>query len=103
MAKLNLEVLTYLHKRLNKEVSTIRSEISRLKRRYPQATLNAIAQIYAEQHGESVRRLISKEDKMTIPSVKIEKVPTLQSKKKVGTKEQIIDIIHFETEDHFLK
>lgn len=103
MAKLNPEVLTYLHKRLNKEVSTIRSEISRLKRRYPQATLNAIAQIYAEQHGESVRRLISKEDKMTIPSVKIEKVPTLQRKKKVGTKEQIIDIIHFETEDHFLK
>ncbi len=101
--KLNPLVIEFLNKRLKKAVTTIRSDISRLKRDYPQATLNAVAQIYAQQHGESVRRLISKEDKLTIPSVKIEKVSTLKSKKKVRTKEQIKEIIHFETDDHFLK
>ena len=101
--KLNPQVLDYLHSRLKKEVTTIRSDISRLKRDYPHATLNAVAQIYALQHRESVRRLINKEDKMTIPSVKIEKVPILKNKKKVKMKEKLKEIIHFETDDHFLK
>lgn len=100
--KLNPLVLDFLHKRLKKAIVTIRSDISRLKRDYPQATLNAVAQIYAMQHGESVRRLIGKEDKLTIPSVKIEKAPTLKSKKNTRKKEQIKKIIQFETTDHFL-
>jgi hypothetical protein len=100
--KLNPLVLDFLHKRLKKEVPTIRSAISRLRRDYPQATLNAVAQIYAQQHDESVRRLISKEDKLTIPSVKIEKVSTLKSKKN-STRERIKKIIQFETDDHFLR
>lgn len=101
--KLNPLVLDFLHKRLKKAVATIRTDISKLKRNYQQATLNAVAQIYAQQHGESVRRLISKEDKLTIPSVKIEKVSTLKSKKKDNMREQIKNIIQFETADHFLK
>jgi hypothetical protein len=101
--KLTPQVLDFLHKKLGKPVSTIRSEISRLKRDYPQSTLNAVAQIYAEQHGESVRRLISKEDKLTIPPVKIEKVSVLKSKKRVQTREQIKEVIHFETTDPFLR
>lgn len=99
--KLNPEVLTFLHKRLNKSVSTIRSDISRLRRDYPQATLNAAAQVYAQQHGESVRRLIGKKDKLTIPSVKIEKPATVKSKKK--PKEETKIVIQFHTADHFLK
>ncbi len=99
--KLNPEVLTFLHDRLRKPVSTIRSDISRLKRNYPQATLNAVAQIYAQQYDKSVRRLISKEDKLTIPSVKIEKVPVLKSRRK--TKEATKEIIQFQTADHFLR
>lgn len=101
--RLNPEVLNFLQKRLQKSVSTIRSDISRLKRKHPQATLNAVAQIYAEQHGESVRRLISKEDKLTIPPVKIEKVLTLKRKKGVKPRESIKEILKFQTTDHFLK
>ncbi len=101
--KLNPEILDFLHKRLNKSVSTIRSDISRLKRDHHQATLNAVAQLYAQQHGASVRRLITTEDKLTIPAVKIEKAPTLKSKKASKAKEQIKKIIQFETTDHFLK
>jgi len=101
--KLNPRILDFLHKRLDRPIASIRSDISILKRNYPQATLNAVAQIYAEQHEQSVRRLIGKEDKMTIPPHKIEKVPILKNKKKVNTKEQIKEIIHFATDDHFLK
>jgi len=100
--KLNPAILDFLHKKLNKAIVTIRSDISKLKRDYPQATLNAVAQIYATQYGESVRRLITKEDKLTIPSLKIEKVPTLKSRKPTRAKEQIIKIIQFESADHFL-
>jgi hypothetical protein len=101
--RLSPEVLDFLHKRLEKSVTTVRSDISRLKRGYPQATLNAIAQIYAEQHGESVRRLINKEDKLTIPHVKIEPAPSLKSKKRITPSERLKEIIRFDTADHFLK
>jgi hypothetical protein len=99
--KLNPDVLKFLHDRLGKPVSTIRSDISRLKRKYPQATLNAVAQLYAEQYDESVRRLISKEDKASIPFVKIEKTHSVLKGKK-RYKEPIKEIIHFQTTDHFL-
>ena len=91
--RLSPKVLDFLHKRLGKSVTTVRSDISRLKRDCPQATLNAVAQIYAEQHGESVRRLIDKEDKMTIPYVKIETTPSLKSKKRITSSEQLKQII----------
>lgn len=99
--KLSPEVLDFLHRKLRKPISSIRSDISRLKRNYPQATLNAVAQLYAQQHGESVRRLISKQDKLTIPSVKIEKVPVLKAKPK--SRDTVKEIIRFHTVDHFLK
>jgi len=101
--RLKPEVLDFLHNKIGKSVNTIRSDISRLKRSYPQATLNAIAQIYAEKHGESVRRLISKEDKQTIPIVQIVNRPVLKSRKRADSREQIKEIIRFETTDHFLR
>lgn len=101
--KLNPEILDFLNKKLGKPISTIRSSISVLKREYPQSTLNAVAQLYAQQHGKSVRRLISKEDKLTIPSVKFEKPEPLKLKGKAKTGEQIKQIIKFETTDHFLQ
>lgn len=99
--KLSPQVLNFLHERLGKSTSTIRSELSRLRRDYPQSTLNAVAQIYAQQHGQSVRRLITKDDKLTIPSIKIEKAPVLK-RKNAKTREHIVEIVHFETTDHFL-
>lgn len=101
--QLNPKILTFLHQRLGKPISTIRSAISVLKREYPRSTLNAVAQIYARQHGESVLRLMSKEDKLTIPSVKFEKPEPLKFKRKAKTGEKIKEIIKFETTDHFLQ
>lgn len=101
--RLSPQVLEFLHKKLKKSFSTIRSDISKLRRVYQTSTLNAVAQIYAEQYGKSVRRLISKEDKLTIPSIKIEKVSTLKSKKGVKIREQTKEIIQFYTTDHFLR
>jgi hypothetical protein len=101
--ELNPEILNFLHNKLDKPISTIRSAISVLKREYPQATSNAVAQIYAQQHGVSVRRLISKEDKLTIPPIRIEKPEPLKQKRKTKTGEQIREIIKLETTDHFLQ
>ncbi len=101
--ELNPEILDFLHKRLGKSKSTIRSAISVLKRSHQQSTLNAVAQIYAQQHNESVRRLMSQEDKRTIPSVNIEKPEPLRLKRKTKTGDQIKEIIKFETTDHFLQ
>ncbi len=100
--KLNPEILDFLHKRLGKPISTIRSDISRLRRQHPQATLNAMAQVYAEQRGESVRRLLSKNDKLSIPPFTAEKIPTVKSKKPRITRQHTKEIIRFETTDHFL-
>lgn len=101
--KMNPQILNFLHTKLGKSIPTIRSNISRLKRNHHNATLNAVAQIYAEQHGLTVRRLISKEDKLTIPRVKFENVPTLRTKRRSVAREKDKEIIHFETKDHFLK
>jgi hypothetical protein len=80
--QLNPEILQFLHVRLDKPISTIRTSISVLKRDHPTSTLNAVAQIYAEQHGESVRRFISKEDKLSLPSRRIEKPVVIRTRKK---------------------
>ncbi len=101
--ELNPKILDYLHQKLGKPISTIRSAISVLKREYPLSTSNAVAHIYAQQHGVSVRRLISKEDKLTIPPIRIEKPEPLRLKRKAKSAEQMKEIIKFETTDYFLQ
>jgi hypothetical protein len=101
--ELNPEILNYLHQKLGKPISTIRSAISVLKREYPQSTSNAVAQIYAQQYGVSVRRFINKEDKLTIPPIRIEKPEPLRLKRKAKSAEKMREIIKFETADYFLQ
>lgn len=102
-SNLNPEILDYLHRELNKPISTIRKDISILKRRFTGATSNAVAQIYAEQHGASVRRLIKKEDKLSIPFVAVEKPTVLKSKKRVSANDKIKIVLEFDTTNVFLK
>jgi len=102
-SKLNPKVLDYLHKKLNKPISSIRSDISVLKREYPTATLNAIAQIYAQKNGESVRRLIKSDDKLTIPIVNFEKPVIKKIKKSRSSEPKIKIILQFDTDNLFLK
>ena len=81
MARLKPELLQYLVDRTQKEKSTVRKDLSILRRKFPNCTLNAIASIYAKQHGFSVLRMISKEDKDTLPTYE-----TLQPKRIVNSK-----------------
>jgi hypothetical protein len=101
--QLNPEVLTFLHEKLGKSISTIRSDLSRLKRDYPTSSLNAVAQIYAEKHGESVRRLIGKADKLLIPVAPVVKQTVVRRRDKLGAIEKKRTIIQFVTDDIFLK
>ncbi len=101
--KLNPKILDFLHERLRgKPVSSIRSDISVLKRKHPAATLNAVAQIYAEQHGLSVRRMISKEDKLAIPAAAVEKVVSVRSKPRGGKHERAKVVLDMASNDIFL-
>jgi hypothetical protein len=101
--KLNPEVLHFLRENLGKKESTIRSEISRLKRKFKGTTLNAIAQVYAEQNHLSVLKFIGKTDKETIPNYELEKPTILKINKNRKINEKIKDVVKYETNDHFLK
>lgn len=100
--KLDPEILAHLHKRLRKPVSTIRPEISRLRRKNPEASLNAIAQVYAEQHNESVRRFLSKVDKLMIPRDAIANV-AVRKAGRIRRWERTKVVLRYETSDPFLK
>ena len=103
-AKLNPAVVQFLSSNLGTAKVTIQSEISRLKREFPDATLNAVAQVYAKKKYLSILRLIGKEDKLTIPSnIKYENIKVVKVKKKTNSKEKIKEIIQFDTKDIFLK
>jgi len=101
--QLNPKILDYLHERLGKPIGTIRKDLSILKRDYPAASLNAVAQIYAEKYGESVRRLLGKEDKLLIPITPVVRHTVVQSRKNTQGQEKIKTVIQFETTDIFLK
>lgn len=98
---LSPEIVAFLAKRLDITESTVRTQISRLRAQFQHSTLNAVAQVYATQNGLSVRRQLSKEDKLTIPSVQIERPPVLKGKKVI--RDTVSSILTLQTTDHFLK
>ena len=68
MKALDPKIVKKLSEALGIYESTIRKDIYSLSKEYPQATKNAIAQIYATNKGVSVFRLLDKEDKGTLAS-----------------------------------
>lgn len=68
MKVLNPKIVKKLSKDLALSESTIKKNIYLLAKRYPQATKNALAQIYAQQNRKTVLRMLSKDDRETLPS-----------------------------------
>lgn len=68
MKILNPKIVEKLSKDLALSESTIKKNIYLLAKRYPRATRNALAQIYAQQNGKTVLRMLSKDDRQTLPS-----------------------------------
>jgi len=65
---LNPKIIKKLSGDLVISEKTVKKDIYLLSKNYPQATKNAIAQIYARSKGISVFRLLDKEDKGTLAS-----------------------------------
>lgn len=96
-------IFEFLKKRLEGKISewTIRPAISKIRRKNPSLTLNASAEIFAIGHGESVQRFFNERDREVFRTIKIEKVviPT----HKTRSKQKIIEIAKYETNDKLLK
>ena len=101
MPRLSSRILRALIEKTHKSEQTIRNGISDLGKKFPQATINARAQLLAQQHETSVIRMLSKEDRATLPSVEIEKPRLLKAKQK-GNRTKTRLAFNYETTNKFL-
>lgn len=104
MAKLSKKIVKILAQKLNKSENTIRVGISKLRSsKFHNALPNAVAYIYAQQHGETVWQKLSKEEKQSVPNHEvINSAPKVQ-KRKIEAKEKDIELIKYESSNHFIK
>ena len=86
--RLKPEILKLLEKKTGCSIPGIRVRLSLLKRKYKGLTLNAAAQLYAEQHGSSIMPKLSDIDKAALASAQLVtvqkreiKVPIVKSSK----------------------
>ncbi len=103
MNKLSHDIVEHLAKKLGRNKKTVMKDIYLLQRSYPNLTKNALAQIYAQKHGQTVYRKLDKEDKATLPSTEV--VPEkLVLKSKTKRKKPVLKkLFEYETSDHFIK
>lgn len=101
MKKLNPDIIAYLSKKTGKKESTIRKNISLLRRDFASCTLNAVAHIYAMKLGISILQKLDKEDKKTLPYIETKKNKITIEKKQPRKSKKIIKIIDYDTEDYF--
>ena len=100
MAKLNKEILQKLIKRTNNKESSIRVGISLMKRRFPNTTMNAAAQLLAQSYGFSVLQKLKPEDKASLPQIEIPKPKLLLRR---PSKEKLIETVNYPTSNPFVK
>ena len=100
---LNPEILSLLHKKTGKAEGTIRKDISLLRRRYGKLSINAVAQIYALEHGTSVLTKLSKAEREGLPNVEVDKPVRVVRKEPRKMKKRIVEFVHYETDDTFVK
>lgn len=100
---LDPRIVNKLSKVLKKAPGTIKKDISLLGEKYPNATANARAQIYAVQNRTTVRRFLKKEDKASLPTP----IPTVAPQRSIlGPKrttktERIIHFVRYESDNPF--
>ena len=68
MKTLSPKIIKKLSEDLGLSESTIKKNIYLLAKQYPRATKNALAQIYAQQNGKTVLRMLSRDDRQTLPT-----------------------------------
>jgi len=73
--RLKPEVLQHLKKKTGNTDGTIRVQLSLLKRKFKGLTLNAAAQVYAEQHGTSILPKLTDVDKTSLASMQLSTIP----------------------------
>ncbi|MHC4663425.1 MAG: hypothetical protein ACYS8W_17330 [Planctomycetota bacterium] len=104
MKNLSKEILEMLIMKLGIKESTIRQNISKIRRKHPACTLNAAAQLFAMQHRTSVLRKLDTEDRASLPSaIEIKRSKAVLEEKKPKKREKIIKLIDYTTDDPFIK
>jgi hypothetical protein len=101
-AQLNPKILDKLSTKLGLEKSTVRQQISRLKQKNARCTLNAVAQIYAMQYGETVMQQLTAEDKATLPHIEQNNDKLKISTKPKKEQAKLKTFIKYQSEDHFI-
>lgn len=102
-AQLNPKILEKLSRKLGLEKSTVRQQISRLKQKNARCTLNAVAQIYAMEHGVTVMQQLSAEDKASLPHIEQNSDKIKISVKPKKEREKIKPFVEYHPTEHFIK
>jgi len=100
---LNREIIARLRKKTGKEESTIRKDISLLRRKYGKLPINAVAQIYAVQNGTSVLTKLNKQEKESLPNIEIEKPARVVQKVPRRRKKRLVEFVRYDTGDSFVR
>lgn len=105
MNKLNPEIVKTLSEKLKKSPATIKKNIYLLVKNHSRCTKNAIAQIYAMEHGATVLRKLDKEDKLSLPNIETrrERITITQKHPARRKEDRIIPFVKYETSDRFRK
>jgi hypothetical protein len=83
MVNLKPEILEKLVEKTGKTKGTVRKDLSLLRANFPGCSLNAVATIYAKQHGLSILRMLDAEERASIPHVDvIQSIPKVNKKTK---------------------
>ena len=103
MNRLNPRILRTLVGKTQLAESTIRSQLSRLRTKYPSCTQNAVAQIYAQKKNLTVLGMLDADDRKSLQALQIEPIKERQTRNKQRPTVRIIDHISYETDDMFKK
>jgi hypothetical protein len=103
MSRLNVKILDHLSKKLDLKENSIRQYISGIKVKYPELTQNAAAHFFALSRRETVRRMLTKEDKKTLRGTEIIKPERIKVKQIKENKNKVIEFFKYNTDNEFLR
>ncbi len=101
--ELDPKILEHLVGKLGLAKQTIRNKISAIRRTNPSLPINAAAHVLAVQHGQTVFRMLEKEEKESIANIQLEKAPIKVKEKTVRKKPEKKPLIQYETNDPFIR
>jgi len=99
---LSPEIIELLRKKTSKEESTIRKDISILRRKYGKLPINAVAQLYALENGTSVLTKLSKSERESLPNVEIEKPVRVVHKTTRSSKKTLVEFVRYHSDNPFV-